>query len=360
MRNILLLNLIILTLSISFAQDETIFIDYANPVLPKTMSVKEDNVKIEFKNFNSDRVKIKLSSKDRSYIGHQPIKIEDLSNGISKSKKNQGDKKPPCSSYKGDVLNFGEFISQYVIHDTEASNLLDQLEVSYPTCDEYKEQYLEMIAKVYKLQSTNTQVYHLNLNKGDAKDVYITFARYDATGNFIDSTYHEFTLYKVHYFSSSVSLGIFYSAGKEHNYAWESINTNDTIFQLDSSAYYKIQSKKNRTKGIGANALTHLSYHFSPEFLMGVHLGLGTVLSEGSDKVFPQLQYGITFGFLKEKRILINIGGNLARVSQTLSPYINPNVVYRHDAVGQLDLNENTEKSYKSTGLTISVTYQIL
>ena len=357
MRNILLLNLIIFTLSFSFSQKGTMVIDYANLTLLENMSVTGNNVKIEIKNFNSDRVKIRLSAKDRSYIGHKPIKIEDLTIGVLF---NSDGSELTCDSLKSDIVEYKEFINQYVICDKEASQLLNQLRESYKNCNEYKATYLEMIAKVQELKSTNTQVYNLNLNKGDAKDLYITFTRFDGAGNFIDSTYHELTLYKTNYFSSSVSLGIFYSVGKEKKYAWESTNINDTIFQLDSSAYYKIQSKNNRTKGIGVNALTHLSYHFSPEFLMGVHLGLGTVLSEGSDKVFPQLQYGITFGFLKEKRILINIGGNLARVSKTLSPYINPNVVYRHDAVGQLDLNENTEKSYKSTGLTISVTYQIL
>lgn len=342
---------------------EVLSFNMSNSKFEGITNVSKD-IQLKISEVNTDRVKVDVFVKGKKYKADQKI-VDFLINGDDDQFQKTitsaiGVPNDSCISLIGvDYLKYLSIVNNYILDSETVTNLINDFKGR--ECAQKSDIYMKMVGDLTMILSASRKSYIISIDKYDAVDIRIKFSYLNAKREIVDTTSNEITLYRKKYWSTSISTGIFFSGNKESNYSWKSYNMNDTIFNLDNSGLYKIsQSDDNKLIGIGINALSHLIYHHSPNFGIGVHFGLGTLLTNGTEKMMPQLQYGLTFELLKESRWLINLGGNLARVNRDLSTAVSNSSVYSLAAIDKIDLPKQITKAYASSGFSISVSYQIL
>lgn len=197
-----------------------------------------------------------------------------------------------------------------------------------------------------------TQItFPLNVDDADAIQLNIK----TEYANIKDSISKRF--YLKNYWSFNLSSGFYLTSRENKIYEWGIKSTEYQHIILDTTYQFQINERKSINHEFGINLLTHVFYNFTPSFSIGGNFGLGSSLASFS----PNIQYGLSFAFLKKNRIILNIGGNLTNGVVGVIPEISKNGLYNYNTTKNYDLNnsENLQTDFKLNTWNISINYQI-
>ncbi|MCB9310785.1 MAG: hypothetical protein H6567_12060 [Lewinellaceae bacterium] len=308
------------------------------------------------KNINVFQEKIEVKIDKFTYQPYQPFDSINgahitVDNAIKVSKDNF------CDTFFKDTMAYIAIRQGNKFDEMEIDSIIVDFKNKVNECDK-KASYMNMLTSLLFFKANMMQTYHINMSGADGVDITVTVTKKDGSGEISKQIYNK-RVHKEKFWAVSMSAGVFLSKNKYQYFDWQGTNTNDTIFTLSDDGYFRLIESKKNAFGFGLNLLTHLQYYVTSWFSAGIHVGLGSIVTQGTNNILPQVQYGFTVGLGKDKRFLINLGSSFIHQATSLDSFISTESIYSNAAQSEIKIDDHIRKSYKNGGFTISATYQI-